>query len=143
MVGRCKYKLNRSVGKIDTDGEDGIIGKVLTMVAYSGVAIGCKPIEKTTGHFYVIGSLKLYVILGHSIHNFEIFHTKYTWLCIFKKSNAPLQAFLTILRYKHLMGPTWDPTNYGKGGSNDPSGTNLDNKLEINLIPLTHSSMVY
>lgn len=40
MVGRCKYKLNRSVGKIDTDGEDGIIGKVLTMVAYSGVAIG-------------------------------------------------------------------------------------------------------
>ena len=51
-------------------------------------------------------------------------------------SNAPVQASLTTLQYR---ATSWGPT----GGSKDPSGANLDIKFEVDLIPLTYSSVVH
>ena len=60
------------------------------------------------------------------------------------KSNAPVQVSLTVLQYKPPSGAHLRPhKSWNREGSKDPSGANLDVKFEVNLIPLTHSSLVH
>ena len=61
-----------------------------------------------------------------------------------RESNVPVQASLTILRYKPPNGAHLGPHKlWNKGESKDPSRANLYIKLEVNLIPLTHSSVLH
>ena len=57
---------------------------------------------------------------------------------------GPMRSVLTTYGADRLVGPIVRPHwSWDIGGLKDPSGANLHIKFEVNLIPLTPSSIVH
>ena len=63
---------------------------------------------------------------------------------IYIYGTGPVRTVFTTYGADRLLGPTLRPQwSWDRGGLKDPSGANLHIKFEVNLMPLTPSSVVY